>query len=147
MESKLDPVTFEVLMHRLETILGEGYSTIGRVSGSAVVYEAGDHQEAILTRDGELAAFGGGVLHWTPVMSSAVKHIIETFGFDEIHEGAYFLQNDPYIGCLHAMDMQLTLLDAVQQGVHVGQIVLAVRYPRTGCREEDRVSHCEPPLS
>ena len=47
-------------MHRLETILGEGYSTIGRVSGSAVVYEAGDHQEAILTRDGELAAFGGG---------------------------------------------------------------------------------------
>jgi N-methylhydantoinase B len=107
MERKMDSVTFEVLMHRLESILGEGYYTIGRVSGSAVVYEAGDHQEAILTRDGELAGFGGGVLHWTPVMSQAVKHLIEVYGFDEIYEGDYFLQNDPYVGCLHAMDIQI----------------------------------------
>ena len=40
-------------------------------------------------------------------MSAAVKHTIQTFGFEEIHEGDYFLQNDPYIGCLHAMDMQI----------------------------------------
>lgn len=105
-QNELDAVTFEILSHKLESIVAEGYYTIGRVSGNAVVYEAGDHQEALMTADGDLAAFGAGVLHWTTSMSMAVKRLIELYG-DEIHEGDQFLQNDPYTGCLHAMDMQI----------------------------------------
>jgi N-methylhydantoinase B/oxoprolinase/acetone carboxylase alpha subunit len=43
-KKKLDPVTFEILAHRLEQIIAEAYYTISHVSGSAVVMEVGDHQ-------------------------------------------------------------------------------------------------------
>ena len=49
---KLDPVTFEILRHRLEEIVHEAYYTMARVSGNAVITEAGDHEESILDGDG-----------------------------------------------------------------------------------------------
>jgi N-methylhydantoinase B len=72
---RLDPITFEVLRHKLDEIVAEAYHTIGRVSGSPVVYEAGDHQEAICTATGDLAAFGAGVLHWVRSISEGVRHV------------------------------------------------------------------------
>jgi len=108
MQQKLDPITFGVLRHKLDAIITEAYYTIGRVSGSTVVYEAGDHQEAICTPTGDLAAFGAGVLHWTKSINEGVKHIIETYkdnpGFND---GDQFLFNDPYIAAIHASDVQV----------------------------------------
>ncbi|MDP2726715.1 MAG: hydantoinase B/oxoprolinase family protein, partial [Dehalococcoidia bacterium] len=104
----LDPITFEVLRHKLDEIIAEAYHTIGRVSGSPVVYEAGDHQEAICTADGELAVFGAGVLHWVASLGAGVKQVIRAYkdnpGF---HEDDQFLLNDPYLATVHANDVQL----------------------------------------
>ena len=57
----LDPITFEILRHKLDEVVAEAYHTIGRVSGSPVVYEAGDHQEVVCTADGRS---GVGWLEW-----------------------------------------------------------------------------------
>lgn len=104
----LDPITFEVLRHKLDEIVAEAYHTIGRVSGSPVVYEAGDHQEAICTATGDLVAVGAGALHWIRSIAEGVKHVNTTFhenpGFED---GDQFLVNDPYIAAVHASDLQL----------------------------------------
>lgn len=104
----LDPITFGVLRHKLDAIIDEAYYTIGQVSGNPVVYEAGDHQEAICTPAGELAVFGGGVLHWTRSLSYGIRHVIANYadnpGFAEDDQ---FLLSDPYIGPIHYNDVQL----------------------------------------
>jgi N-methylhydantoinase B len=106
--TRLDPITFEVLRHKLDEITAEGYHTIGRVSGSPVVYESGDHQEALCTADGRLAAFGASVLHWVRSISSGVKHVAERYAENPgIAEGDQFLVNDSYHAAVHASDVQL----------------------------------------
>jgi len=78
-KKKLDPVTFEILSHRLEQIIAEAYYAISHVSGSAVVIEVGDHQEAVLDNAGNLALFGGGLVHWTPSLSLASQYVVREY--------------------------------------------------------------------
>jgi N-methylhydantoinase B len=105
---KLDPITFEILSHRLEQILAEAYYVLTRVSGSPITYECGDHQEAIMNSEGETVFFGGGVTHWTPCLGMAVKHMINEYEDNPgIFDGDQFLQNDSYTASVHAMDIQL----------------------------------------
>ena len=75
----LDPITFGVLHHKLDAIIDEAYYTIGQVSGNPVVYECGDHQEAVCTPTGKLAVFGGGVLHWTRCLAAGIKYVIKNY--------------------------------------------------------------------
>lgn len=107
-EQKLDPIEFTILRHRLDQVIAEAYYTIGRVSGSPVVYEAGDHQEAICTPGGELAAFGAGVLHWTQALGAGIRHVMSEFeespGFAPDDQ---FMLSDHYIGPIHAPDVQM----------------------------------------
>ncbi len=107
-QATLDPITFTVLRHRLDEVIAEAYHTIGRVSGSPVVYEAGDHQEAICTPNGDLVVFGAGVLHWTQALGAGVKHIVRTFaetpGFQPDDQ---FMLSDHYIAPIHGCDVQM----------------------------------------
>ncbi len=106
--SSLDPITFGVMRHKLDQIIAEAYHTIGRVSGSTVVYEAGDHQEAILTGTGDLVVFGAGCLHWSKSLNAGVKHILERYGDEPgIQDGDQYLMNDTYIAAVHANDIQV----------------------------------------
>lgn len=107
-DQELDPITFGVLRHKLDAIIDEAYYTIGQVSGNPVVYEAGDHQEAICTADGDLAVFGAGVLHWTKSIGAGVRHVSKTFSENPgIQEDDQYLLNDPYVAAIHASDVQL----------------------------------------
>jgi N-methylhydantoinase B len=105
---RLDPITFEVLRHKLDEVTAEGYHTIERVSGSPVVYESGDHQEALCTADGRLAAFGASVLHWVRSIGMGVKYVAETYAENPgFQDGDQFLVNDSYGASVHASDVQL----------------------------------------
>jgi N-methylhydantoinase B len=105
---ELDPVTFEVLRHKLDEVVAEAYHTIGRVSGSPIVYEAGDHQEAICLPGGEMVAFGAGVLHWVRSLSAGVRHVAREYAENPgINEDDQFLLNDPYVATVHANDVQV----------------------------------------
>jgi len=106
--ARLDPITFEVLRHKLDEITAEGYHTIGRVSGSPVVYESGDHQEALCTADGRLVAFGASVLHWVRSIGMGVTHVARRYAENPgISDGDQFLVNDSYHASVHASDVQL----------------------------------------
>jgi N-methylhydantoinase B len=105
---KIDPVTFEILSHRLEQIIAEAYYTISHVSGSAVVMEVGDHQEAILDSQGNLALFGAGLVHWTSSLALAGNYIVREYEEDPgIFEDDQFICNDPYTAASHAPDIAL----------------------------------------
>jgi N-methylhydantoinase B len=106
--AQLDPITFEVLRHKLDEIVAEAFHTIGRVSGSPVVYEAGDHQEALCTATGDLVAVAAGALHWIRSIAEGVTHVNATFSENPgFVDGDQFIVNDSYIAAVHASDLQL----------------------------------------
>jgi N-methylhydantoinase B len=92
----------------LDQIISEGYYTIGHTSGSAVVMEVGDHQEAILDSKGKLAMFGAGLVHWTTSLSLAGQYIVRELSDNPgIFEDDQFICNDPYTAASHGPDIAL----------------------------------------
>ncbi|HEY5477463.1 MAG TPA: hydantoinase B/oxoprolinase family protein [Tepidiformaceae bacterium] len=101
----LDPVTYEVIRHRLWSINDEACTTMVHASGSPVVH-ASDFNFAMYTPAGDMAVIG--MLYMIPVgtMSILVKLILETY-HDEIAEGDVFFCNDPYLAAAHQNDVQV----------------------------------------
>ena len=105
---KLDPVTFEILRHRLEEVVHEAYYTMARVSGNAVITEAGDHEESILDAMGNTVMAGGGIVEWTHCLEYGAKFISENYEENPgIHEGDQFVMNSTEIAAVHHMDIQV----------------------------------------
>lgn len=104
MSSKVDPVTFEVLSHRLWAINDEQATIAARVSGSPAVFEAFDFNSALLSRDGQGLFAGIYIVHHAVPIDIFVGKIREQWSEDEIEEGDMFFTNDPWAGALHAND-------------------------------------------
>jgi N-methylhydantoinase B len=102
----MDPVTFQIIKHRLERVTDEAVQALKRVSGAPNTNEGHDLMVALYTRDGALLTGGVGFLHHYIGASEAVKHIIDRFEGD-INEGDMFLLNDPYTAALHAPDVYI----------------------------------------
>lgn len=103
----LDPVTYEVIRHRLWSINDEAAITMIHVSGSPVVH-ATDFNFAMYTADGDMATVGTYYMIPVGTMSLMVKEIIATFGAnDDIEEGDAFFCNDPFIAAAHQNDVQV----------------------------------------
>lgn len=103
MTDNIDPVTFEVIKHRLWQINDEQGTTIRQISSSPIVTEANDFNVGLFTADGELVSAGPYViLHITSMddMISAVRERATT-----IRKGDVFLCNDPALGALHQSDV------------------------------------------
>ncbi len=102
---ELDPITYEVIRHRLWSINDEACTTLVHASGSPVVH-ASDFNFSIYMPGGEMAVVG--MLYMIPVgtMALVVKLIRERFG-DEVREGDVFFCNDPYLAAAHQNDVQL----------------------------------------
>jgi N-methylhydantoinase B len=105
-EGDLDPITYEVLRHRLWTINQDHGGTIENVSGSPVAYYGGDFQPAILKEDGEVVFNGPYVQLFSPVAELVVKWILENRSDNPgIEPGDIFLSNDPWVGATHQADV------------------------------------------
>ncbi len=100
---KVDPVTFEVLRHRLWAINDEQGAIAARISGSPAIYETFDFNIGILTAAGK-GVFTGVYIgpHAIP-LEIVVKSVRERFG-EDIQDGDMFFTNDPWCGALHAND-------------------------------------------
>jgi N-methylhydantoinase B len=101
---QIDPVTFEVIRHRLWAINDEQAMIAARVSGSPVVYEAYDFNAALLTPEGEGIVAGIYIVHHAVPIDILVNQIRERWKPEDIHEGDMFFTNDPWSGALHAND-------------------------------------------
>lgn len=102
----VDPFTFEIIRHRLDSINDEAAITLRQVSGSPVAVEANDLNSAITMADGTVVACGHYVLCQLASMNLVAADIIREYadspGFGP---GDQFLTNDPYVGTLHQPDV------------------------------------------
>ena len=103
--AELDPVTYEVIRHRVQRINEEHASTIAQVSGSPVVAAAQDFNVMVADEIGNAVAVGTYVLWHGTILDGLIKNVLATRGHDVgIREGSMFLVNDPFLGCGHYND-------------------------------------------
>ena len=102
----MDPITFEIIRHRLYRVIHEAIITLKHVSGSAITNEGHDLMVSLYRADGSLLMGGVGFLHHLTSAAEACKHVIRSFA-GEIGEGDVFLLNDPYTAALHTSDIYL----------------------------------------
>jgi N-methylhydantoinase B len=100
----LDPVTFEVIRHRLWAINDDQAMIAARLSGSPVVYEALDFNAALMTGDGRGLYSGIYIIHHAATIDVFVQKVIAEWGSQNMREGDMFFSNDPWWGALHAND-------------------------------------------
>jgi N-methylhydantoinase B len=100
----VDPVTFEVIRHRLWAINDEQAMIAARMSGSPVIYEVYDFNAGLLTPDGHGLVAGIYILHHAATIDFFVQRILREWPPDDIHEGDMFFTNDPWWGALHSND-------------------------------------------
>ena len=100
---KVDPITFEVIKHRLWQINDEQGLTIRTISASPIVVEGNDFNCALFTGEGDLAVSGAYVSSHITTMDVVVKNVLSEAS--EINDGDIFVVNDPYMGCLHQNDI------------------------------------------
>jgi N-methylhydantoinase B len=103
----LDPVTFEILRHKLEAINEEQAIALKDVSVSPIVTAASDFNNALYTADGRIASMGPQVVFHSGAMPIVLRHVMEEFPAEEIGEGDMFVVNDPYYGAVHHPDVSL----------------------------------------
>jgi N-methylhydantoinase B len=108
--SSIDPITFEVIRHKLEAITEEQAITLKNVSGSPVVTEATDFNVGIYLADGAIVNMGPQVIFHAGTMSTVIYSIIEHFSDNPgINEGDMFILNDPYRGAIHQPDVSIVM--------------------------------------
>lgn len=99
----LDPITFEVIKHRLWQINDEQSITIRTISASPIVVEGNDFNTGLFTRNGDLVIAGPGSLVHVTTIDTTIKSIISIAG--EFEDGDVYMTNDPYLGALHQNDV------------------------------------------
>jgi N-methylhydantoinase B len=100
----LDPVTFEVIRHRLWAINDDQGRMAARMSASPTVFDAYDFNAALITADGRGLYTGLYIMHHGSTLDGFVRRVLEAWPADQIREGDMFFTNDPWWGALHAND-------------------------------------------
>ena len=105
-KEKVDSITYEILRHRLFSLLQEGRYAMARVSGSPVATEAKETLTSIYKPDGSVVLTAAGVfLHITGVRDE-IRFILDNYSENPgIYEGDVFFFSDPYLGGIHANDI------------------------------------------
>ncbi|HUY20475.1 MAG TPA: hydantoinase B/oxoprolinase family protein [Candidatus Binataceae bacterium] len=107
--AELDPLTYEVIRHRLWAITEEMGEAIKRMSGSVVVTDCNDFDCAMTDELGDEVQVGLYNAQLCASMDMAVKWTLENRAVNPgIAEGDMFLCNDPWVGGgLHQNDASL----------------------------------------
>ena len=101
----IDPITFEVLSHRLHQITREMGITLERTGGTVTTTQQHDYNASLYLPDGDILAAGETYGHHVVCAGFAVKRILERFSHDQIHPDDLFLLNDPYLAAIHNSDV------------------------------------------
>jgi N-methylhydantoinase A len=106
--SKIDPITFEVIRHRLQSITDEQAIALKSVSGSPIVTEATDFCCGLYLDDGSIVTMGRQVLFHAGTTSQVIKGVIRKCSENPgIKDGDMFIVNNPYDGAVHPPDFSI----------------------------------------
>ncbi|GAA3941077.1 hydantoinase B/oxoprolinase family protein [Microbacterium soli] len=102
----VDPVTFEVVWHRLLDTTEEMGIKYMRTSGSPVLVGAYDASTGICLPDGQLVAMGPYITTQAHVLALIVQATLQKRSHRRgIRKGDMFICNDPYLGATHQPDV------------------------------------------
>src|SRR2546426_11916443 len=103
---RVDPITFEILRHRLWSINEEAANTLERVSGSLIASEVHDMNASIMTARGDSLVIAPYMLVHAISMETLAKDVVGNYQDNPgIRADDMFLSNDPYVGAQHQMDV------------------------------------------
>ena len=104
----VDPIRYEMFLHRLWAVGEEGRSTLQRVTASPIVAQGGEVMSSFYDAKGTMVLACSGHLRFAAATSDAIKQMIEWFeaspGF---HDGDQLFFNDPYVAGSHTYDMMV----------------------------------------
>jgi N-methylhydantoinase B len=103
----LDPITVEVVRHKLEGIANEMQQTLLRSSFSPIVKEGLDASSSLFTMAGETLAQATAIPIHLATLIPVVARILETFPVAAMQPGDVYCMNDPYLGGTHLPDVAL----------------------------------------
>ncbi|MEE9325398.1 MAG: hydantoinase B/oxoprolinase family protein [Dehalococcoidia bacterium] len=105
----IDPITLEVVRHRLDTIAEEMEITLLKSAYSSIVKEGLDASTAIFDIRGQTIAQGTSIPIHLGSLIPAVNSILTTFPPSQMQEGDVYLLNDPYNGGTHLPDITIVV--------------------------------------
>ncbi len=127
----IDPITLEVIYHRLTSIADEMELTLLKSSFSTVVKEARDCSTAIFDAKGNTVAQAAAIPLHLGILMISVPQILEAFPTSEMQEGDVYIVNDPYSGGTHLPDITL-IVPIIYQGEVVGLSTSMVHHQDMG---------------
>ncbi|MFQ5895364.1 MAG: hydantoinase B/oxoprolinase family protein [Nitrospinota bacterium] len=103
---RLDPVTFEVILHKLNQIAEEMCISYINCSGSEPLVQANDGNAGITLADGSMVVVGPYVIIQANVLPLTIAKVLERCRENPgIGEGDMFICNDPWVGPIHQPDI------------------------------------------
>lgn len=106
--SRVDPITFEILSHRLYQIAKEMGTALERVGGTVNTTQMHDYMASLYLANGDVLSAGDSMGWHVACAGFAVKRIIERFEDNGgIHPDDIFLLNDPYLAAIHQSDVYM----------------------------------------
>lgn len=104
----IDPIRYEMFLHRLWAIGEEGRMTLQRVTASPIVSQGGECMSSFYDEKGVMVLACSGHLRFAAATSDAIKSLFQRFekspGF---FDGDQFFFNDPYVAGSHTYDMMI----------------------------------------
>lgn len=104
-QTKVDPVTFEVLRSIFEYACDRMTTVLQRASFSPILADMIDFSNAIYDYDCQLLSQAANCPIHLAAMKYSGEAIIDKFGIENIHEGDIVCVNDPYKGGTHINDI------------------------------------------
>jgi N-methylhydantoinase B len=106
---ELDPITVEVVRHKLDGIADEMQSTLLRSSFSPIVKEGLDASASLFTPDGTTLAQSCSIPIHLATLIPAVAAVLRAYPVAQMREGDAFILNDPYLGGTHLPDIAVIM--------------------------------------
>ncbi|MER5915257.1 hydantoinase B/oxoprolinase family protein [Streptomyces sp. NPDC001982] len=117
-EVHLDPLTYEVVRHRLWATTERMGQALSRMSGSLVVTDCNDIGVAITDELGDIVQIGPFALSLATSVDLAIRWILKHRSAQGIRDGDMFLCNDPWVGgATHQNDVAI-----IQPVFHDGKL-------------------------
>ena len=107
--SDLDPITVEIVRHKLDGIANEMQSTLLRSSFSPIVKEGLDASASLFTPDGTTLAQSCSIPIHLATLIPAVAAVLQAYPIATMRDGDAFILNDPYAGGTHLPDIAVIM--------------------------------------
>ena len=105
-ESRVDPVTVEIVRNALLACAEEMKIDLRRTSYNPIINEMNDFSVGIFSAEGETVAQAPGLPEFVCDIPSAINSIARDIGgFDKFEDGDVYLTNDPYENTFHVHDV------------------------------------------